>query len=351
MATQLAEENDLKLVDEVRNFLFGPPGAGGLDLWALDIQRGRDHGLPSYNSTLISYLGQAARRRHVSQITSDPQLQQALTELYRIDEDAANIDNIDLFVGALAEDHVAGSLGLAMADVIGNQFARLRNGDRFFYLGPDAGLYDKVGTQYVLRPDVEQIIDLDNVTLGQIIRWNTGIHSLPADVFFAGPIIAIVPGDFDGDGQRSATDIDLLSQRIRTHGSAEGFDLNDDHLLDEKDRVIWVKQLKQTYFGDANLDQQFDSDDLITVLAFGEYEDPLPHNSSWATGDWNGDGDFDSSDLVTALQDGGYDAGAPNAAAAVPEPTACVLQSVGTLALLAMTPACRRRSLKRRPAG
>ena len=39
LASQLAQENDLMLVDGVRNNLFGPPGAGGLDLAALDIQR------------------------------------------------------------------------------------------------------------------------------------------------------------------------------------------------------------------------------------------------------------------------------------------------------------------------
>jgi peroxidase len=37
------------LVDDVRNFLFGQPGEGGFDLTALNIQKGRDHGLPGYN--------------------------------------------------------------------------------------------------------------------------------------------------------------------------------------------------------------------------------------------------------------------------------------------------------------
>jgi hypothetical protein len=60
--------------------------------------------------------------------------------------------------------------------------------------------------------------------------------------------------------------------------------------------------------GDANLDDVFNSADLIQVFQFGEYEDDTPNNSTWAEGDWNQDGDFDTSDLVLAFQTGSYSA-------------------------------------------
>lgn len=71
------------------------------------------------------------------------------------------------------------------------------------------------------------------------------------------------------------------------------------------DRSFWGKKM-QTYFGDANLDGEFDSTDLVDVFVTGEYEDAIPGTSTSADGDRNGDGDFNASDLGLALRIAGF---------------------------------------------
>jgi len=76
LASQVAQEVDNLVVDDVRNFLFGPPGSGGFDLASLNIQRGRDHGLASYNNVREALgLGAIA---DISEITSNEALQDDL---------------------------------------------------------------------------------------------------------------------------------------------------------------------------------------------------------------------------------------------------------------------------------
>ncbi len=129
-------------------------------------------------------------------------------------------------------------------------------------------------------------------------------------------------GDLNHNDTLDAPDIDLLSAAVRDGDTSPRYDLNLDGQVDDLDRVNWVEELRATWFGDANLDGEFDSGDFVHVFQLGEYEDGVPLNSSWETGDWNGDGDFESADFVIAFQRGGYELGPRSEIASVPEPQA-----------------------------
>jgi hypothetical protein len=122
------------------------------------------------------------------------------------------------------------------------------------------------------------------------------------------------------------------------------FDLNGDGGIDLEDHRIWVKEWKNTWYGDANLDDEFNSSDFVQVFAAGKYETGWVdewgivrgETASWAEGDWNGDGVFGSSDLVTAFADGGYELGPSTATAVVPEPGSWLLLSLAAVSLLSV---------------
>jgi peroxidase len=164
LAAQLAQRIDLLVVNEVRNFLFGFPGAGGFDLASLNIQRGRDHGLADYNAMRVAYgLAPAAS---FADITSDVDLQQDLATLY------GTVDNIDPWVGGLAEDHVPGALvGELFWTVITDQFERLRDGDRFFYENVFTG---------------EELAELKATRLADVLRRNFRLRDEISDQIFTG---------------------------------------------------------------------------------------------------------------------------------------------------------------------
>lgn len=126
LAAQKCQSIDPYIIDDVRNFLFGPPGAGGFDLAALNIQRGRDHGLPSYNDTR-KQLG-LRRAKSFADITKDDVMQERLEEAY------GDVNNVDVWVGALAEDNYKRAMvGELIYHVVVEQFKRLRDGDRLWY--------------------------------------------------------------------------------------------------------------------------------------------------------------------------------------------------------------------------
>ncbi len=185
LAHQRHQRIDLFIVDDVRNFLFGPPGAGGFDLPALNIQRGRDHGLASYNDFREAF--GLARAGDFAGISSDPEVQARLAAAY------AGVDDVDLWVGGLAEDPVAGAqVGPLVRAILVEQFRALRDGDRFWY------------ERALGRRELDRI---RGTRLADVIRRNTGIgREIPDDVFRV-PVASSPPaeggrGGSQGSGRR-----------------------------------------------------------------------------------------------------------------------------------------------------
>lgn len=172
LATVVAEEFDGKIVDDLRNFLFGGNGPHGigLDLSAFNIQRGRDHGLADYNTTRAAY--GLPRISSFSEVVSDPVTVAKLEELY------GSPDNADLYVVLQVEDHVtlptgaSSMLGPTTMAILGEQATRIRAGDRFWY---------QLRLPKYLLKYVEQ------VTLNDVIRRNTDICWLQEHCMIAEP--------------------------------------------------------------------------------------------------------------------------------------------------------------------
>jgi peroxidase len=164
LASERAQEIDSMLVDGVRNFLFGPPGAGGFDLASLNLQRGRDHGLPSYNQVRVA-VG-LSKLQSFTDPMLDPLAATRLASIY------ATIDDVDLWIGALSENHLPGAMvGPTVFTVLKDQFERARDGDRFWY-------------QIYLPPVLVQLIERQK--LSTIVRRNTSIaNELQQNVFIA----------------------------------------------------------------------------------------------------------------------------------------------------------------------
>ena len=193
LASDPSSEIDTKVVDSVRNFLFGAPGAGGLDLASLNIQRGRDHGLADYNTTRAAY--GLPKVTDFAQITSNTDVQAKLKALY------GTVNNIDLWVGALAEDHVAGgSVGATTRAILVDQFERLRAGDRFFYQNSFGG---------------PQLQELQHTTLTDLIKRNTNLTNLQANPFvFDAAISGTAFNDANRNGKQDPSERGLAGRTI-----------------------------------------------------------------------------------------------------------------------------------------
>lgn len=137
MASQKAEHEDNIVVTDLRDYMYGPMRFTRSDVVALDIQRSRDNGLPSYN--------QAREALDLQPITNwalinpdlnrtNPELINRLAALYNND-----ISKLELFVGGMLEN--SESTSRLFPNIIRKQFEHLRDGDRFWFENTKNGLF------------------------------------------------------------------------------------------------------------------------------------------------------------------------------------------------------------------
>jgi len=172
-SNNVQREIDVHVDEALRTRLFAPHAPGVmLDLAALNMQRGRDHGLPDYNTMRVAY--GLAPKASIDEITQNVALRAALRSPDAYGPAAVPSD-LDPWIGALAEDHIDSEtpVGELMHAGLVDQFTRLRDGDRFWYRN-DPALPEWRKNQ------------IANTTLAQIIERNTSLtigKLFTADIF------------------------------------------------------------------------------------------------------------------------------------------------------------------------
>ena len=122
-----SKETNWHFPTALKDFLFAENNTFGADLFAINIQRGREHGLSGYNDYREFFGMQRANSfDDLVEIKSD--LRDILKSMYE------SVNDIDLYVGGLAEEPVeGGQVGHLFAHMIASQFSVLKKGDRFYF--------------------------------------------------------------------------------------------------------------------------------------------------------------------------------------------------------------------------
>ncbi|XP_037952531.1 uncharacterized protein LOC119683009 [Teleopsis dalmanni] len=192
MANQRSLKRDEFITPELTNHLFQTPGFPfGLDLAAINIQRGRDHGIAPYTSWRIPCGLTAITSWDDFANVVGPESARRIGHAYR------NVHDIDLFVGGIAERPVVGGLvGPTFACIIAQQFSNSRKGDRFWY--------ENGGFESSFTP--AQLHSIRRVSLAQVLCRVVGGGTFQPHIF--------IPPEISGNervicGTGSLTPIDL----------------------------------------------------------------------------------------------------------------------------------------------
>lgn len=166
MIRKLAGAVEPRYCRSVQQELFSRPGTPGSDLLALDIQRGRDLGVPGYNRARLAF--NLSRVENMADISTDMDVVRVLQEQYKND-----LRQVDALVGALAEaPQGSGHLGPLLAASFISQMTRTRNGDWFYFENTRNGLFT-----------TEEIEGIRGRGLKHLILDNTDIQDLPRNIY------------------------------------------------------------------------------------------------------------------------------------------------------------------------
>jgi len=170
LGVDYAQATDVYVVATLRNLLFAALVGGDvdeMDLIAIDIQRERDLGLATLNQTRVA-LGLPVYRSF-AELTLDPALEKNFQAVY------GSVDNVDLFIGGLAERHVSGAtVGPTFQAIIARQFAALRDGDRFFWLNQSF--------------DSRTAAAIAQTTLATLVQRNANTPNVSGNLFLQAPL-------------------------------------------------------------------------------------------------------------------------------------------------------------------
>lgn len=139
----------------------------GEDLLALNIQRGRDHGIPGYNAYRKACGLREMTSWNARPTEIEPEYWDKLQSVYN------SVDEIDLYVGGVGETSVRGGVvGPTFACLIADQFRRLKFGDRFFYTHNNANGLSKVAKDEILQRTLGDVL-CDVTRLEKVQTWVT----------------------------------------------------------------------------------------------------------------------------------------------------------------------------------
>ena len=133
-----AQQLDQYFTEELTQHLFQDSNATfGMDLVSIIIQRGRDHSLPGYNFFRQACGLPKMRSFQELERVMVPGAGRVFSQLY------AHVDDIDLFIAGSYEKKMRDAMvGPVFGCIIGEQFRRLRAGDRYWYEdGNQAGAF------------------------------------------------------------------------------------------------------------------------------------------------------------------------------------------------------------------